>query len=127
MVAAVSRTANSQNTIQPADFSANDPFHSHVETLANNTWLPDQRGRWFYERARGSYGAAELMASFRAAEKRRFGTRNTEGAEIFQDRLAKYLNAWEDLPYLVSFGNQKNFQSFMQGLKERHPGWAYSG
>jgi hypothetical protein len=52
MVAAVSRSANSQNTVQPADFSANDPFHTTVETLANNTWLPDQSGRWFYERAR---------------------------------------------------------------------------
>jgi hypothetical protein len=54
MVTAVSRSANSQNTIQPADFSANDPFHVAVENLANNTWLPDHSGRWFYERARGS-------------------------------------------------------------------------
>ena len=37
-----------------------------------NTWLPDHKGRWFYERARGSYGAAELKTSFRASEKRRF-------------------------------------------------------
>ncbi len=74
MVAAISRSANSQNTIQPADFSANDPFHVAIESLANNTWLPDQSGRWFYERARGSYGAAELKASFRAGEKRRFAS-----------------------------------------------------
>jgi AIPR protein len=66
MVAAVSKSANSQNTVQPADFSANDPFHVTVEKLANNTWLPDGKGRWFYERARGSYGAAELKASFAA-------------------------------------------------------------
>jgi AIPR protein len=45
MVAAVSRSANSQNTVQPADFSANDPFHVAVETLANNTWL-QWRGDW---------------------------------------------------------------------------------
>jgi hypothetical protein len=121
MVAAVSRSANSQNTVQPADFSANDPFHVAVETLANNTWLPDQKGRWFYERARGSYGAAETNASFRASEKRRFAAETPKQRRFSKTDLAKYLNAWEGRPHLVSFGNQKNFQSFMQGLKEQHP------
>ena len=32
MVGAMSRSANSQNTVQPADFSANDPFHVKVES-----------------------------------------------------------------------------------------------
>jgi len=41
MVAAVSRSANSQNTVQPADFSANDPFHVALERLANDTWMAD--------------------------------------------------------------------------------------
>jgi AIPR protein len=63
MVSAVSRSANSQNTIQPADFSANDPFHIAIERLANSTWLPNRSGRWFYERARDTYRAAELEAS----------------------------------------------------------------
>jgi hypothetical protein len=121
MVSAVSRSANSQNTVQPADFSANDPFHVAVETLANNTWLPDQNGRWFYERARGSYGAAESKASFRAAEKRRFASETPKQRRFSKTDLAKYLNAWDGKPHLVSFGNQKNFQSFMQDLKELYP------
>jgi hypothetical protein len=121
MVAAISRFANSQNTVQPADFSANDPFHVTVETLANNTWLPDQSGRWFYERARGSYGAAELKASFGAGEKRRFAKETPKERRFSKTDLAKYLNAWDGLPDLVSLGNQKNFQSFMQGLKEQYP------
>jgi AIPR protein len=121
MVAAVSRSANSQNTIQPADFSANDPFHVAVETLTNNTWLPDQSGRWSYERARGSYSAAELKASFRASEKRRFGNETPKERRFSKTDLAKYLTAWDGLPYLVSFGNQKNFQSLMQRMKEQYP------
>jgi hypothetical protein len=121
MVAAVSRSANSQNTIQPADFSANDPFHVAVEGLANNTWLPDQSGRWFYERARGSYGALELKASIRASEKRRFASETPKRRRFSKTDLAKYLNVWDGLPYLVSFGNQKNFQSFMQLMKEQYP------
>jgi hypothetical protein len=58
MVSAVSRSASSQNTVQPTDFSANESFHVAVENLASNIWLPSGSGRWFYERARGSYGAA---------------------------------------------------------------------
>jgi hypothetical protein len=84
-------------------------------------WLPDHSGRWFYERARGSYGAAELRASFRAAEKRRFASETPKGRRFSKTDMAKYLNAWEGLPNLVSFGNQKNFQSFMQGMKENYP------
>jgi hypothetical protein len=72
MVAAVSRSANCQNTVQPADFSANDPFHVALERLANETWLADGKSRWFYERARGSYDAAALMASFTNIQKTRF-------------------------------------------------------
>ncbi|MBR1169691.1 AIPR family protein [Bradyrhizobium liaoningense] len=121
MVAAVSKSANSQNTVQPADFSANDPFHVVVEKLANNTWLPDGKGRWFYERARGSYGAAELKASFAAAQKRRFAQETPKDRRFSKTDLAKCLNAWEGQAHQVSFGNQKNFQFFMQTLKDEHP------
>jgi len=121
MVAAVSKSANSQNTVQPADFSANDPFHVTVEKLANNTWLSDGKGRWFYERARGSYGAAELKASFAAGQKRRFAQETPKERRFSKTDLAKYLNAWEGQAHQVSFGNQKNFQFFMQALKDEHP------
>jgi len=122
MMAAVSRSANSQNAIQPADFSANHPFHVAVESLANNTWLPDQRGRWFYERARGSYGASEFKASLKAAERRRFASETPKERRFSKTDLAKYLNVWDQLPHHVSFGNQKNFEFFMQSLKEQYPG-----
>ncbi|WP_315718261.1 MULTISPECIES: AIPR family protein [unclassified Bradyrhizobium] len=121
MVAAVSKSANSQNTVQPADFSANDPFHVAVEKLANNTWLPDGKGRWFYERARGSYGAAELKASFAAAQRRRFMLETPKERRFSKTDLAKYLNAWDGQVHQVSFGNQKNYQFFIQALKDEHP------
>ena len=121
MVMAISRSANSQNTVQPADFSANDPFHVAVDDLANNTWLLDGKSRWFYERARGSYGAAELKASFKATERRRFANETPKARRFLKTDLAKYLNAWAQLPHYVSCGSQKNFQYFMQSLKENHP------
>src|SRR5207302_11473827 len=74
MVASISRAANRQNTVQLADFSAGDPWHQLVETLANNTWLDDGKGRWFYERARGSYLAAEAKAAYRKSDQQTFRT-----------------------------------------------------
>lgn len=118
MVAAVSRSANSQNTVQPADFSSNEPFHVAVENLANNVWLPNGSGRWFYERARGSYGAAELASSTRAERRKRFALETPRERRISKTDLAKYLNAWDGFPNLVSYGNQKNFQFFMQAMRD---------
>jgi hypothetical protein len=121
MVGTISRSANSQNTVQPADFSANDPFHVTVEQLANNTWIPGATGRWFYERARGSYGAAETKASYSKPQQRRFRAETPKQRRFSKTDLAKTLNAWSGRPDLVSYGNQKNFQHFMQQLKQDHP------
>jgi hypothetical protein len=120
MVSAVSRSANSQNTVQPADFSANEPFHVAVENLANNTWLPDGSGRWFYERARGSYRAARMALGADSGVGRRFLAETPKERVFAKTDLAKYLNAWNGLPHLVSYGSQKNFQYFMQSLKDEH-------
>jgi hypothetical protein len=117
MVSAVSKSANSQNTVQPADFSANEPFHVAVESLANNVWLPDGSGRWFYERARGSYGAAQAAAAMRE-NVGGFASETPKERRFSKTDLAKHLNAWDGLPHLVSYGSQKNFQYFMQSLKD---------
>ena len=57
---------------------------------------------------------------FRAAEKRRFAGETPPARRFSKTDLGKYLNAWDGLPHLVSFGNQKNFQSFMQAMKEQY-------
>lgn len=118
MVSSISRAANRQNTVQQADFSANDPFHREVETLANNTWLETGRGRWFYERARGSYLAAEQKAAYRATEQRTFREQTPKARRFGKLDLARYISAWDGFPWRVAFGGQKNFQAYMQRRKE---------
>ena len=118
MVARISRSANTQNTVQPADFSANDPFHREVENLANNTWSPDGRARWFYERARGTYGVAEDMAETKADTRRSFKAETPKERRFDKTQLARYLSAWDGRPFEVAAGAQKNFQFFMQMLKQ---------
>jgi hypothetical protein len=117
MVSSISRAANRQNTVQLADFSANDPFHQNIETIANNTWLDDGKGRWFYERARGSYIAAEQKAAYRKSEQQAFRTQTPKSRRLNKLDVARYLTAWGGLPHRVCLGGQKNFQHFMQRLK----------
>lgn len=121
MVGSISRAANRQNTVQQADFSSNDPFHQEVEALANNCWLESGRGRWFYERARGSYLAAEQKASYRAKDEQFFRVQTPRTRRLNKLDLARYLNAWNGQPYRVCLGGQKNFQHFMQRLKDQPP------
>ena len=118
MVASISRAANRQNTVQLADFSANDPFHQQIETLANTTWLDDGKGRWFYERARGSYLAAEQSAAYRKSDQNNFRQQTPKHRRLSKLDVARYLSALLGLPDKVCLGGQKNFQSFMQRLKD---------
>lgn len=121
MVASISRAANRQNTVQLADFSAGDPFHQQVEEIANNTWLDDGKGRWFYERARGSYLAAEQKAAYRKSDQQTFRTQTPKQRRISKLDVARYITAWDGLPYRVCLGGQKNFQHFMQRMKDSNP------
>ncbi|RZS76900.1 AIPR protein [Phyllobacterium myrsinacearum] len=118
MVSAISRAANRQNTVQLADFSANDPFHQQVEVLANTTWLSDGKGRWFYERARGAYLAAEYKAAYRKSDEKSFRQQTPKHRRLSKLDVARYLSVWSGLPDKVCLGGQKNFQYFMQRLKD---------
>lgn len=121
MVASISRAANRQNTVQLADFSAGDPWHQLIETLANNTWLDDGKGRWFYERARGAYLAAEAKAAYRKSDQQTFRAQTPKQRRLSKLDVARYLTAWDGLPHRVCLGGQKNFQHFMQRMKDSAP------
>ena len=118
IVPRISTFANTQNKIQVADFSANDPFHRRVEELSRTIWAPAQSGlkpqNWFYERARGQYAD---MLSRETTSKRKKEYKETHPLFTKTD-LAKYENTWDQLPYQVSEGAQKNFHKFMLRLKD---------
>ena len=119
IVPKISAFANTQNKIQMADFSANDPFHRKIEELSRITWAPAQGGQkpqnWFYERARGQYAD---MLSKETTTLRRKAYKETHPLFTKTD-LAKYENTWDQMPYCVSEGAQKNFKKFTMRLAER--------
>lgn len=117
----IAQFANTQNPIQMADFSANDPFHVELERLSALIWTPDQLGKWFYERARGQYQAALAKEGDTAARRRRFKEVSAPERKLTKLDVAKVLTAWDQLPHIVCMGGQKCFVQFTQLMRERRP------
>lgn len=118
MVPQISRYANTQNVIQEADFSSNEPFHIAVERLSKDVWAPGERTRWFYERSRGQYQTALSIEGTTEARARAFRERTPPGNRISKTDLARFLNSWSRLPHVVSGGVQKNFIAYMRRMRE---------
>lgn len=119
MVHKISEYANTQNKVQMADFSSNDPFNRKIEDLSRVIWAPATNGQkpnnWFFERARGQYS---YMLSREGTPAKRKAYKATHPLFTKTD-MAKYENTWNQLPYFVSEGAQKNFKRFMVSVKER--------
>jgi len=123
IVPLISRYANNQNKVNEADFSANDPFHIRVEELSRTIWAPAVDGtqrqtRWFYERARGQYADAKNRESTPAKQKA-FMLTHPNAQKFTKTDLAKFEHTWDQRPYVVSLGAQKNFAKFTVGLAEK--------
>jgi hypothetical protein len=123
IVPLISRYANSQNTVNEADFSANHPFHVEIEKLSRAIWAPAVDGtqrqtRWFYERARGQYQDA-LSRAGTPARQRQFKETHPAAQRFAKTDLAKFEMAWDCLPDLVSLGAQKCFREFTIRLTDR--------
>jgi hypothetical protein len=118
LISDISRYANSQNSVRQSDLSANKPFHVELEKLALTTYCLDGVSRWFYERAAGSYNTMLAREGTTDARLRQIKEAIPPLRKITKTDLAKYLNAWDRKPDLVSLGAQKNFERFMDSLKE---------
>jgi hypothetical protein len=119
LISEISRFANSQNSVKQSDLSANKPFHVEIEKLALSTYCPDGIGRWFYERAAGSYKTMLTREGTTPARQRYLKEVVTPlSRKITKTDLAKYLNTWDCKPDIVSLGAQKNFERLMDGLRE---------
>ena len=119
LISDISRYANSQNSVKLSDLSANKPYHVRLENLALTTYCPDGVGRWFYERAAGSYNVTLVRDGTTPARLRQLREAIPPNRRITKTDLAKYLNSWLQKPDSVSLGAQKNFERFMSDLVDR--------
>lgn len=112
LISDISRYANSQNQVRVSDLSANKPFHVEMERLSASTSCPDGVGRWFYERATGSYNVMLAREGKTPARLRDLKNSMPPARKVTKTDLAKFVHAWSHQPHLVSLGSQKNFQIF---------------
>jgi hypothetical protein len=122
VVPRISEYANSQNKVNAADFFANHPFHIRIEEFSRRIWAPNKEGqlrqtKWFYERARGQY--LDAQAHMTPGERKKFKSEFPKDQMFTKTDLAKFENAWENCPHIVSRGAQKNFASFASEIGKR--------
>src|SRR6202035_59580 len=60
-------------------------------------------------------------AGYRKSDQQTFRAQTPRHRRLNKIDVARYLSAWAGLPYRVCLGGQKNFQHFMQRLKDSAP------
>lgn len=115
IVPLISRSANSQNKINPADFFSTHEYHIRMEQISRRRFAPARDGaqhdtHWFYERARGQYIQATMNMT--KSEEKKFITQNPKDQVITKTELAKVLSSWDEFPHIVSKGAESNFADF---------------
>lgn len=117
----IAQYANTQNPVQLADLSANSDFHVTLAKLSEKIWCPGEESRWFYERTRGAYQVALTRYGSTPAKKREFEAETPKSQHFSKTDLAKFCMTWWLHPHTVSKGAQKNFNAFMEEIRERYP------
>ena len=115
IVPIISRSANSQNKVNAADFFSTHEYHVRLEQMSRREFAPAKSGaqhetHWFYERARGQYIQATMHMT--KAQERKFATQNPKDQVVTKTDLAKVLSAWSMFPHIVSKGAESNFSEF---------------
>ena len=121
MIPIISRCANSQNKVDEADFFSNHPYHVRLEEYSRKIYAPSVNGNqyqtiWFYERARGQYVQEQMKLS--VAEKKKFQLKNPKNQLLKKVDVAKYINTYEGVPYIVSRGAQANMRYFAERISK---------
>jgi hypothetical protein len=121
VVPLISRYANSQNKVTEPDLQANHRFHVGIERVSKREWSPDQKTKWFYERARGSYQTARSREGNTPARLKEFDRTYPVSQRFTKEDLARFENCWRGAANIVNRGAQKNFVQFMTVLKNERP------
>ena len=121
MIPNIARYANSQNKVDESDFFSNSPFHVRIEELSRKVYAPPANGIpyetiWFYERAKGQYTQEQMKLT--KSEKRNYIKLRPKKQVIKKIDLAKYLMSYNQLPHIVSKGNQYNMRVFADKIEK---------
>lgn len=120
IVPEISRFANTQNSVNNADFFANHPFHRRFQQLSQKVFSRKPQATfqtgWYYERSRGAYSNETAYKSNK--EKRDFSTRFPREQLILKTDLAKSEMSFFCKPHEVAKGAQNAFMKFAEQIGE---------
>lgn len=129
----ISRYANSQNKVSELDLTSNNPFLQRLEELSRTTYAIDPEDSnkqtiWFFERVKGQYKEA-LNKEPTKGKQEAFKLKYPRGQVVIKSEIAKYMNIWNQQPYHVAKGAQKNYNQFIKDIekefKKKKPGRIY--
>ena len=115
----IAKFANTQNKVSIPDLRSNHPFHIEIAKLSRRIWVPPREGelnetKWFYERSRGQY--ADAQSRMTKGAKKRFKAEYPK--KFIKTDLAKFENVWDEEPFWVNLGAQKNFIQYMERISK---------
>ena len=111
----IARYANTQNTIQKADFVSNHPLHKQIEYLSRKIPAPpsstsNTSSKWFYERVRGQYQTS--IRGFKTPSRAKNWEAEFPKQQKFSKMdMAKFENIWRMNPHEVSKGATFNINA----------------
>jgi hypothetical protein len=127
IVSRISKYANTQNKVNDADFSANNPTLVAFEKLSRYILSPitetsNLQTSWFFERARGQYKTLRNREGRTKALQAVFDRKFPKNQVISKVELAKYVNSYQEVyendklvigPHIFVRGNEKNYAQFI--------------
>lgn len=127
IVSDISKYANTQNKVNNADFSANNPILVELEKVSRYVMTPVTPDRsiqtyWFFERARSQYKNIRLKEGFTKSRQKAFDLKYPKNQMFTKVELAKYINCFEEVyegsklvigPHIVVRGSEKNYAQFV--------------
>lgn len=113
------RYANSQNKVTELDLSSNNPYLVKIETLSRKQYVVDPANtrtthRWYFERTNGQYRSD--ISKLSVTQQKAFIVSYPKENKFVKSDVAKYINLWEQEPYMVSLGSQKNFNHYVKKI-----------
>lgn len=127
IVSNISKYANTQNKVNDADFTANNPNLIAIEKLSRSILTPITEHNtlqtyWFFERARGQYKNLRQKDGFTKSRQKAFDLKYPKSQVVTKVEFAKYINAYNEVfdgkklaigPHIVVRGNEKNYVKFI--------------
>lgn len=117
LVSDIARYANTQSKVNESDLSSNEKIFIELEKLSRSVSIPKgikgtELEKWFFERIRGQYNLESSRSSSAA-----FRAEYPSKKKFDKKMLAKAIMSWEQEPYTVSLGGEKNFIAYNSRIR----------